>query len=288
LPKTLYIVEDDVLTGLPELVRNTALAETSKVLTFIPNFQVKKLQPSQFPAALDFTDSVVRLGADDADVQAYFNAKSNQQQKNVKASATQKGIKVTSSLLGTYTPGTPDTIGVGFMWKEVKPAGDDKKLAITQTGGIVSLKSIQEVVVQSRAHGREKSEILQSQKDEQRRLGDKYHGSAKEKQNDEDLKQYDLLNKPLKDWPDDVQKKVGVVLGRALAHEARHQYFGPEHAKTGGIGADAPDLPDDKNYGSFSDDDKKEINNKIAALEQNQSTATVQIETNPKGEPFPF
>src|SRR5262249_14438679 len=73
-------------------------------------------------------------------------------------------------------------------------------------------------------------------------------------------------------------------------HEVRHLYL-PPHA-VNGIGMDAPDMTDDKNFSEFSAPDKKDIVDALVKLERSQQGATV-IATFPSdehGDPdrFPF
>jgi hypothetical protein len=285
MPRTLFVVEDKAFTDLPKSVQAVVLDETTKLLKFVPKFQVVTKQPNQFPAALDFSDSVVRFG-DDVDLGAFRDFSSHQQFVNILVSVKQKGFNVESAGIRQHTPPTLERIGVGWMSKEVKPIAG-RKLAVTMMGGMVSVQAVQRDVVEFLAHGRKEDEIIDYQKTRLRKDPDVYRGSKKAAEDNADLKQYDLLKKALKDWPPDAQKKVGLILARAAAHEARHEYTGAGHAKTS-LGANSPDLTDDKNYADFSGDDKTDILNKIAALEKDQGTATIQLETIPKGQPFPF
>jgi hypothetical protein len=280
---TLFIVEDKFFTDLPQSVRDDLLDETKRLFKFIPKFHVVTRQPAQFPAALDFTDSVFRLGEDDDAVTAFSNDSPHQQWKNIRDSITQRGIRVQLNI--SHATAKPEVIGVAIMWKDVITAGGDR-LAITMTGGTASLKAVELEVVQALAHGREKHEILEYQKKRQRKDPDVYHGSKKEAEDTADLRLYDLLDKPLKDWPPVCQKYASLALARALAHEVRHQYVGP-HA-TAGLGSDAPAIWGDKNYEDFSDADKGDIHNAITQLERKQTAATIQIETFAKGQTFPF
>jgi hypothetical protein len=301
MAKTLYIVDDKVFTDLPKDVRTAALDETKKLLKFIPKFDVKTFQSAQFPAALDFTDAVFRLGEDSGALSGFFNTTSNQQWKNTLDSIKQHNISISSSIQGAHAPSTPDRIGVGFMKKEVIQAGT-ARLGITITGGMASLEDVKLEVVKWLAHGRTEADIKQFQQHELRRFPDKYPGSTQDAIDKADLKQYDFMKQPLKNWPQNVkfranpqkpetmvnvQTKVGVFLARALVHEVRHQYAGDSHAKAA-LGSDAPDISDDANYGDFSVDDKGNINNKITAFELKQKNATIRIETNAQGQTFPF
>ena len=78
---------------------------------------------------------------------------------------------------------------------------------------------------------------------------------------------------------------LGEVLGRAIAHEARHLYV-PDHAETG-LGAEMADLLQHKR---FSAADEVDIRAAIQQLEAQQGTAIV-VETNPvarRDGDFPF
>jgi surfactin synthase thioesterase subunit len=101
-------------------------------------------------------------------------------------------------------------------------------------------------------------------------------------------------------WPATVKKgssswqplvMLGQALGRAIAHEARHEYLGSGHAESG-LGEDAPYLTGEKTTAQFSKDDQKAILERIRKLEATQGTATV-VPTFPqsmrqKPEDFPF
>ena len=82
----------------------------------------------------------------------------------------------------------------------------------------------------------------------------------------------------------------GPALGRAIAHEARHEYIGP-HSESG-LGQDAPPIIGSKKTENFSEEDQKDFINKIHGLEKEQGTATV-VPTYPKStrsqkDLFPF
>jgi hypothetical protein len=284
MARTLYIVDETDFTNLPKTIRDTTLAETTKLLTFIQKYQVKPLKPDQFPAALDFTDSVFRLGADEAAIAVYTNSSSHQQWKNAVESIKKQGIKIQSGP-DNHVATVPDQLGKAFMSKEVVTAGS-VTLAVTITGGTGSLKDVQLEVVQFLAGGDTLQEIDTKIRAAQRKFKEKYEGSLTEKELTAFKQKYDLMKQALKDWPQDLQIKVGVVLARVIAHEARHQYVGAGHA-TAALGAVSADIIDDKNYGDFSKEDKGDITNALTKLEQNQKGATL-IETNVKGQTFPF
>jgi hypothetical protein len=73
MAKTLLIVDDDVFQGLPDRAQKKLLSEVASLLSFIPGFAVKTLQPLQFPGReIHFTDSVVSLIEQDIDMSPRF------------------------------------------------------------------------------------------------------------------------------------------------------------------------------------------------------------------------
>jgi len=101
-------------------------------------------------------------------------------------------------------------------------------------------------------------------------------------------------------WPQTLKKgssswqplaMLGEALGRAIAHEARHEYLGAGHAEEG-LGQDSPFIIGEKNTAQFSKEDQKAMLEQIRKLEATQGTATV-VPTFPqsmrkKPEDFPF
>lgn len=74
-------------------------------------------------------------------------------------------------------------------------------------------------------------------------------------------------------WQPRERELLGKILGRAMAHEARHCYMGSGHA-TDGLGADTP-LLFDKKFFRFSQQDEKDILAEIQRLEKQHRGATL-------------
>lgn len=285
MANTLYIVEDTDFTNLPDSVRDNALAETKKLFAFITNFKVVTRQPNQFPATLDFTDSIVKFVGTDAEVAAVQNQSLRQQCPNILQSIKQNGMNATSSVPKRF-PATPERGGVGFQRKEIFTIGT-VKLAMTVTGGVAALEAAKSDVVDAFTDGFSRAEILKHRDDEIKKKGAGYFGKHEALIDERRLNAWDQLNRDPADWTKDFQGAVGVALGRLIAHEARHQYIEP-HFNGGGLGASEPALFGDKNFEQFDKADQKDISVKLQKFRTEQQKATIHLETIPRGEPFPF
>jgi hypothetical protein len=287
MAKTLFIVADNVATGMPQPVLDGAIAETKRLFAFA-HLAVELRAATRIPALLDFSDSVIRFVENSDGVASYANDKFGLQSKNVRKAISQRGFNLTESSFGRFS-GAPERVGVAFMHKVVVPGGS-AKLRVTMMGGAVSLQSVQEGVVSQLAGGRSKGEILKSEADARKKEAKdpkyKYKGSTLETENKRDLAFHALMDSELKKWPAGHQDSVGKALGRVVAHEARHQYLSP-HADTE-LGSDEPNYWGDKNFEQFSQDDQSAITLEMRSLAQLQATATIHIGTFPSGEPFPY
>lgn len=295
MANTLYIVEDIFFTELPEPVRKNAVAEAKKILAFIPKFDVKALSPLKFPAVFDFTDSVIRVVADDKAIGTFEVDSKAQQMKNIRFSLAARGYSLAPNTNPRSHSFVLERAGVGWMGKEVMSISrsvnnqsQTDKVAITQTGGAAAVLGAAPDVLKIFAHGRDKDYLLAIQKKYQQNHPGDYSKTQHYKDTTADLAVWALLDKPLRDWPRDVQEALGKALGRIIAHEARHQYTGSGHADEG-LGGESPELWGMAKHEQFSTDDQAEIGAAIRKLADDQKAATVPLaETNPKGQPFPF
>ena len=67
---------------------------------------------------------------------------------------------------------------------------------------------------------------------------------------------------------------LGEAWARAIAHEARHEYIGAEHAETG-LGQEGAYIIGEKTSANISKEDQKAILARLRKLEAQQGTATV-------------
>jgi len=292
MANTLYIVEDDFYTNLPTVVRATTLAETTKLMTFLPGFKVSVIPPPKFPTKYDFTDSVVRVVNNDAAVSAFSNNSMRQQGTNLVQSAKNNGVKLDAPA-SKHNAGAPDGGGTGFQMKVVLEAGSNKLLFVL-TGGAASLEFAKEAVVEQLTDGRTESEIRTKQRTLiEGRPGRpgmgkaKYDASNQGKADAKHLEAHKMAAKPIGDWPSAQQISVATALARIIAHEARHQYVAA-HYSGGGLGAGEAAFWGDKNFEQFDEGDQKEIQVAIKGFAEAQKTATIHLETNPTKQPFPF
>jgi hypothetical protein len=80
---------------------------------------------------------------------------------------------------------------------------------------------------------------------------------------------------------------LGIALGRLVAHEARHQYIA-DHFDEDGRGGESAELLGVPSSEKFHKDDQKNITGQLAKFDTTQKTATIHIETFPKGQAFAF
>jgi len=292
MANTLFIVDDDMFSRQPKLVRDTTVAETIKLFSFVKGFTVLLQPPAKFPTRYDFTDSVVRVVATDGEVSAFQNQSIRAQLANLAQSAQANGISMQTGAQ-KHNPGVPDRGGIGFQVKEILTAGSHK-LAFVLTGGAASIETCKESVVEYIAGGRTKAEVLMDQRkaiDGTRNRPGRglagYYGSHQALVDTRALVAYEQLEKPLSDWSKDDQISVATALARLIAHEARHQYITP-HYTGGGLGASEASLYGDKNFDHFDKGDQQEVTVALAKFARLQRTATLHLETNPTNQPFPF
>ena len=141
----------------------------------------------------------------------------------------------------THVPSTPEGIGYGGYMKEVRTFGS-QSLGISIMAGAVN---ITEVITSFRDNVDNIIIKRIQQKDNDRQVRDprKWHREAKE--------------------------LLGKGLGRAIAHEARHQYM-QQHAEDG-LGKASAYLFGEPSSEQFSSKDQTDILNRIKQLEANQA-----------------
>jgi hypothetical protein len=215
-----------------------------------------------------------------------------QQSKIVAAGLKQHNVRLQ---IPNRVAGTPDRLGQGSQLKHVEPLPSGKKVALVLMAAEVSIPEVASSFA-------ENLPVTKEQIDKRRDFDDgnggtdmgkmaRYFGSVRALQ---DTRYLLILENPtaIAEWGSSDQQRVGVGLGRAMAHEVRHEIVTkPVHASTS-LGASSPDVFDDKNYADFSVDDRKVIIATLNDLEASQQGAVV-IPTFPKSirasqDSFPF
>lgn len=276
LNRTLYVVQNDVWNGLPAKVQSSAVKELERLFSFIGKvkgenaFSIKVMTAQQLPEQFDFSESVVSVI--DGDPKGYVDQAFDLQKSQIKKWLEQQKVTVPSEKDRDFDPGKPETLGRGGASKTILK---DKKqvYAMPVMAGAVSLPEILEAFFDNIDDLLEKQFI---------RLG--------------------IDKKNPNKWPSKISTKdgkmswdalemLGIAVGRAIAHEARHEYTGGGHAEAG-LGADSPIILGEKNSENFSDKDQKEFLKKIQDLEKQQGKATIvptfPQENRSKKELFPF
>jgi hypothetical protein len=290
MANTLYIVDESPFSTLPKITRDQAIAEVKGIFGFVAGFSVSPTSPSSFPTRFDFTDSVIRVVETDAEVDA--NQSNRTQTANINFSIRQTGANVQPMPQAGRAPVLPDRGGVGFQNKQVVTSGA-QVIAIVITGGFASLESAKTAVVEFLADGKTKEEVEDDRKKaiegtaKHKPEGLGYFGKHKALVDTRRLMMWEMLAKPLADWPEEHKKSVGGALGRIIAHEARHQYVAA-HFNGGGLGADSPSIWGDPNFTKFDTGDQTGIATALRNFTRLQRTVTIHLETNPRNQPFPF
>lgn len=231
--RRIFVVDDDVLRGLPPAVRAAALWELERVFAFVDQFAgeqgiaVDVRQPIDFPAELDFSDAVVRLVNDEL-LSAHLGAAFRLQLAYVRDGLEAAGVMVEEQSEDRFVA-DPERLGTASSAKSVSSG-----FAICLMASFVTLPGAAAAYV-------EDTEGTSDSIDP---------------------------NTPAA-WPTEAQERFGVYAGRAMAHEARHLLL-PSHAASG-LGTDSPDLLDDTNYAEFSADDQSEIVSALRSLEADQA-----------------
>jgi hypothetical protein len=285
MPKTLFIVDDDVFQGLPEPAQKKLLSEVKNLFSFIPQFKVEVRRPDQFPPTLDCTDSVVSLVEQDIDVDAVSRSIRKQETTNVQFSIKQAGVHITLNTPPQSFDGNPDAGGISGHWKTVVPDGGGTKVSITMTFGVASLESAEQAFLENSLHGRTADDI---RKDRRQHKDPKWLATKEGSQSTRDLEEAENLSKhkPLKDWSRDQWEDIAIAFARLVAHEARHQYVVDHSSK--GLGADSARVWGDKNFEAFDGTDQANILTRINDLNNSWNTASVHLDTCPREKASPF
>jgi hypothetical protein len=289
---TLFIVRDEGFNDLPSDVAEGTLAELKRLFSFLHGFAISVVGPEGFPERLDFTDAVVKIVISDEEITAAQNQAFHLEWHNVVTSARRHGVKLIEPPHG-HVQTMPDRGGLSFMQKDiVDPA--NAKLILTITGGVASIETAKEEVIEFATEELTAADIQRSRKERiegtPRKPGVgmfKYFASYQALTDSRQLATLDLLKrKGWGDWPQDLKDKAALALGRLIAHEARHQYIAP-HSESG-VGAESAPLIGQKNFESFEKGDQSAIAAKIADLKTKQRGGKVHLDIFPRGEIFPF
>jgi hypothetical protein len=274
LIRTLYVVQNDVWSKLPSAVRANAEQELNGLFAFVgassteKPFSVSIVEAAKLPEQFDFSESVVSVIHGDA--AKYVKEAFARQDAQIRRFMAGQNLQKPAAPAAGKDPLGPEKIGFGGGSRAVR-TDQGRTFALPVMAGAVNIDEVIASFLENL------DSLLQDQM-----------AALPSKAND-----------PTK-WPATVKRgssswqplvMLGQALGRAIAHEARHEYLGSGHAETG-LGEDAPYLTGEKTTAQFSKADQKAILERIRTLEAMQGTATV-VPTFPqsmrqKPEDFPF
>ena len=275
MSRTLYVIHNDIWNELPPTVRANAEQELKSLFAFVgassseKPFSIKVVTAAELPEQFEFSESIVSVIRGDPD--SYIKEAFARQNEQIRSWLAQQKVQMQQAKSEGKAFVTPERIGAGGGSRTLT-SGQGKTYALLVAAAAVDI-----------------DEVIDSFFD-----------------NIEPLLADQLTTLPKRGrdptkWPQTVKSKggttswqpeelLGVALGRAIAHEARHEYIGA-HAETG-LGQDSPFIIGEKTTAQFSKKDQKEILDQIRKLEKIQGKATV-VPTFPesvreKPEQFPF
>jgi hypothetical protein len=265
LNRTLYVVQNDVWSVLPAKVRTSAIKELDRLFAFVGKvegekaFSIKVMAAQQLPEQFDFSESVVSVI--EGDPKAYIDQAFELQQKQIETWLKSQKVQPPTTSKSGFAPGKPETLGRGGGSRTIVT---DKKqtYALPVMAGAVNKGEVIDAFFDNI------DALLEAQLKKLPGKGrDPNKWPSKVTSNDGEII-----------W--DALELLGTAFGRALAHEARHEYVGGGHAESG-LGEESPIILDEKNSENFSEDDQKAILKKIQDLEKKQGNA-ITVPTFPK------
>jgi len=276
LSRTLYVVQNDVWNSLPAAVKTGAETELNRVFAFVGKtagekpFTIKILSSDKLPEQFDFSESIVSVIQED--VGPYVDNAFALQQKQINDWLATQKVPVGATASQPREPQSPEVLGRGGQSKHVIKDGANS-FAIPQMAGAVDIREVVKSFL-------ENIDSL---------LADRM---AELPERGTDISKWPAIvtsKKGTTSW--NPLEMLGPALGRAIAHEARHEYMGAPHAETG-LGKDSAFIIGEKNSENFSDDDQKAIITKIRGLEKDEGNATLvptfPQSARPKKDQFPF
>lgn len=163
--------------------------------------------------------------------------------EHVKKEIETMGIRVTG-IERRRVSSVPERMGLRNHDKHVVNLSDRRKLAISIMAGVVKPSELPKVIVEDLSS---QEAAIEARRDFTDESGNEDIGALARyfasTQGLLDSQVHLVLQNPDDPtaWPGQYQGVLGKVLGRMIAHEARHQYVGAKHADEG-LGSGEPDL----------------------------------------------
>lgn len=276
LSRTLYVVQNDIWNDLPERVRTSAIKELERLFAFVGKVKgekpltIKVMTAKQLPEKFDFSDSIVSVI--DGDPKAYVDQAFDLQKSQIRKWLEQQKVKAPAQSSQKFEAGKAETIGRGGAEKTTI-TDKQKVYALPVMAGAVS-----------------KNEVIDSFFINIDNLLEKQLEKLPGKGRDPKKWTAKVTSeKGTTSW--NPLEMLGVAFGRAIAHEARHEYVGGGHAESG-LGQDSPVILGESTSEDFTEKDQKAILKRIQDLEKKQGNAVVAPtfpqENRSKKELFPF
>jgi hypothetical protein len=284
MARTLFIVEDATLKSLGSAIVAKMMDEVKSIFSFAPKLTVRMATPNNIPERIDFTDSIVKVVATEDDVTAMQNQAEQQELRSIDFAIKNNNLNIKMAAF-KRSSAKPERGGVAWQAKEVLPSGG-QKVALVQTGGIAAVETAATETLTFLAPDKLTLKEAEAKRDGKLNKAKLAHGRDQE---DKIAETNASFEKSKKHWAlqGNLQDTLGITLGRLVAHEARHQYI-VDHFDDGGLGGESAELLGVASSEKFHKDDQKNIVGKLAKFDTIQKTATIHVETFPKGQAFAF
>ena len=292
MARTLFIIDDATLKSLGSAIVAKMMDEVKSIFSFAPKFTVLMTAQDKIPEKIDFTDSIVKVVATEADVTAMQNQAEQQGLRSIEFAIKNNNLNIKMASF-KRSSAKPERGGVSWQAKEVLAVGG-QKVALVQTGGIASVETAATDTLTFLAPNNWTLKEAEEKRDGKLNKAKLAHGKDQEEKITEantsfekSKKHWALQTAAPKSWPSNVQDTLGITLGRLVAHEARHQYI-VAHFDDGGLGGESAELLGVASSEKFHKDDQKNIVGQLAKFDTIQKTATIHVETFPNGQAFAF
>ena len=292
MARTLFIIDDATLKSLGSAIVAKMMDEVKSIFSFAPKFTVLMTAQDKIPEKIDFTDSIVKVVATEADVTAMQNQAEQQELRSIEFAIKNNNLNIKMASF-KRSSAKPERGGVSWQAKEVLAVGG-QKVALVQTGGIASVETAATDTLTFLAPNNWTLKEAEEKRDGKLNKAKLAHGKDQEDKITEantsfekSKKHWALQGTAPKSWPPNYQDTMGIALGRLVAHEARHQYI-VDHFDDGGLGGEDAELLGVASSEKFHKDDQKNIVGQLAKFDSIQKTATIHVETFPQGQAFAF
>ena len=125
MARTLFIIDDATLKSLGSAIVAKMMDEVKSIFSFAPKFTVLMTAQDKIPEKIDFTDSIVKVVATEADVTAMQNQAEQQELRSIEFAIKNNNLNIKMASF-KRSSAKPERGGVSWQAKEVLAVGGQK------------------------------------------------------------------------------------------------------------------------------------------------------------------